>query len=310
MRFSTTYRRALLAVPLLLGTTLLTGCAANGVGAPASAGPASTPAARASAPAPVAAVFAALERRFGARLGVYAMDTGTGRTVSYRADERFAYASTFKALAAGVLLRRDTDADLGRIITYRAADLQDYSPVTSKHVATGMMLGDLIAAALQYSDNTAANLLLDQLGGPGGLQNALRGLGDPTTHVDRTEPSLDDAVPGDVRDTSTPHALGTDLGQFVFGGLLPDGRRQMLTNWLLGNTTGGPYIRAGVPSGWKVGDKTGSGGYGTRNDIAIAWPTTAGPVVIAIESDRGSPDAPSDDALIVDATRAAVSALS
>ncbi|MCW2948580.1 MAG: Beta-lactamase [Actinoallomurus sp.] len=269
----------------------------------------STPAARPTAQAPAARAFSQLERRFGARLGVYVMDTGTGHTVTYRADERFAYASTSKVLAAGVLLRRDSDADLNRIVTYSAADLQDYSPITSKHVTTGMTLRDLIAAALQYSDNTAANLLLNHLDGPGGLERALRGLGDTTTHVDRTEPSLNDAVPGDVRDTSTPHALAADLQRFVLGSLLSNSRRQLLTNWLLGNTTGGPYIRAGVPSGWKVGDKTGNGGYGTRNDIAIAWPATGTPVVIAIQSDRGSADASSNDALIADATKAAVTAL-
>jgi beta-lactamase class A len=237
------------------------------------------------------------------------LDTGTGRTVTYRADERFAYASTFKVLAAGTLLKRTTDDQLNRVVTYGASDLVHYSPITSRHVGTGMTLRDLIAAALQYSDNTAANLLLDQLGGPDGLQAELRGLGDTTTHVDRTEPALNEAAPGDIRDTSTPRALGTDLRRFVLGDVLPKNRRQLLMSWLLGNTTGGPYIRAGVPSGWKVGDKTGNGGYGTRNDIAIAWPTSGSPIVIALLSDRGSADASSDDALVADTTKAAVAAL-
>jgi len=237
------------------------------------------------------------------------MDTGTGQTIAYRADERFAYASTFKVLAAGVLLRRESDTDLDRLVTYRAADLQDHSPVTAKHVTTGMTLRDLIAAALQYSDDTAANLLLNQLGGPRGLQRALRALGDTTTHADRSEPSLNEAIPGDVRDTSTPRALGTDLQRFLLSDLLTAGRRQLLTNWLIGNTTGGGYIRAGVPAGWAVGDKTGNGAYGTRNDIAIAWPNNGSPVVIAIESDRRSAQASSDDALIAEATKAAITAL-
>jgi beta-lactamase class A len=301
------YRLALLAVPFLLATTPLSGCATSSGGAPAptSSVSMSTPTAQAQA----ASAFGQLERRFGARLGVYVMDTATGHTVTYRAEERFAYVSTLKALAAGVLLRGDSEDDLNRVVTYSAADLQKYSPITSKHVTTGMPLRDIIAAALQYSDNTAANLILNQLGGPNGLQKALRDLGDPTTHVDRTEPTLNEAVPGDVRDTSTPRALGTDLQRFALGSLLSNSRRQLLTNWLLGNTTGGTYIRAGVPSGWKVGDKTGNGGYGTRNDIAIAWPTTGSPVVIAIQSDRGSADASSDDTLIADATKAALAAL-
>jgi beta-lactamase class A len=237
------------------------------------------------------------------------LDTGTGRTVTYQADERFAYCSTFKVLAAGILLQRTTDGQLDRVVSYGASVLVAHSPITSQHVGTGMTLRDLIAAALQYSDNTAGNLLLNQLGGPRGLQMALRGRGDTTTNVDRIEPALNEAIPGDTQDTSTSRALGTDLRRLLLGGMLPIGRRQLLTSWLAGNTTGGPYIRAGVPSGWKVGDKTGNGGYGTRNDIAIAWPPSGSPIVIAILSGRGSADASSDDALIADATKVGIAAL-
>jgi beta-lactamase class A len=253
--------------------------------------------------------FTELETRFGARLGVYAVDTGTGRTVTHRADERFAHASTFKALLAAVLLRRLSGTELRRVVRYTEADLLEYAPITSQHVATGMSIDDLIAAAVQYSDNTAANLLLHEVGGPTGLQRELRKIGDRTTNVNRNEPTLNEAVPGDDRDTSTPRALGTDLRAFVLSDVLPRARRQQLTDLLVGNTTGGPYIRAGVPSGWQVGDKTGSGGYGTRNDIAVVWPPTASPLIIAVQSDRGVPDARSDDALIAEATRAVISAL-
>jgi beta-lactamase class A len=287
---------------LVLFPLLLAGCA-TGTATPTPKTPPSS-----SAPG-TSEAFARLERQFGARLGVYALDTGTGRTVTYRADERFAFASTYKLLEGGVLLRRDSDADLNRVVTYRAGDLQSYSPITGQHVATGMTVHDIIAAAMEYSDNTAANLLLDQLGGPSGLQAAMRDLGDTTIHVDRPEPGVNQALPGDIRDTSTPRAMGTDLRSFVLGTLLTADRRQVLTNWLLANTTGGPYIRAGVPAGWKVGDKTGNGGYGTRNDIAVAWPPTGEPVVIAILSDRGKPNATSADALIADATKAALTAL-
>jgi beta-lactamase class A len=258
---------------------------------------------------PAGPSFAQIEHRYHARLGVYAVDTGTGRTVAYRADERFAYASTSKALTAGLLLERATDRRLDQVVHYRKSDLLDYAPITSKHVRTGMRVRDLIAAALRYSDNTAANLVTERLGGPPAVQAALRGLGDATTHVDRTEPTLNEATPGDIRDTSTPRVLGTDLRRFLLGNVLPDSRRKLLTGWLLTNTTGGPYIRAGVPSGWKVGDKTGNGGYGTRNDIAVAWPPGGAPIDIAIQSDRGAKDATSDDALIADATKAALAAL-
>jgi beta-lactamase class A len=291
------------SLSLLVTSTLvaLIGCAA---GTPRAAGGPSSP-----APVTADAAFRSLEHRYGARLGVYALDTGSGRTVAYRADERFAYASTLKALSAGLLLRRDSDARLDRVVTYRRADLQAYSPVTAKHVAAGMTLRSIIVAALQYSDNTAANLMMEQLGGPAGMRDALPGLGDRTTHVDRTEPDLNGAVPGDVRDTSTPRTLGTDLRGLVLGDLLPAAHRRLLKDWMLGNTTGGPYIRAGVPTGWKVGDKTGNGGYGTRNDIAIAWPPTGRPIVVALQSDRGTATANSADGLLADATRAAVSQL-
>jgi beta-lactamase class A len=225
------------------------------------------------------------------------------------ADERFAYCSTLKVLAAGILLERDTSAQLAQVIHYTAGDLVEYSPITAQHISAGMTLHAIMAAALDYSDNTAANLLLNQLGGPRRLQEALRRLGDTTTEADRTEPTLNDATPGDPRDTSTARALATDLREFVLGKVLPESRRELLTGWLLANTTGGPYIRAGVPRGWKVGDKTGNGDWGTRNDIAIAWPPGGAPVVIAILSRRGSANATSDDALIADANKAALAAL-
>jgi beta-lactamase class A len=293
---------------MLLLVGMLGACADHTPASPATS--AMTPTATASPSRPAAThALEELEHRFGARLGVYALDTGTGHTIGCHADERFAYDSTYKVLAAGVLLRRDSDADLNRVVTYRAADLQDYSPITRPHLTTGMTVRALIDAALRYSDNTAANLLLARLGGPGGLQRALRDLDDTTTHVDREEPAVNTAVPGDVRDTSTPRALGTDLRRFVLGDLLATDRRHQLTSRLLRNTTGGPYIRAGVPAGWRVGDKTGNGDYGTRNDIAIAWPPHGSPVVIAVLSARGRQNATSDDALIAAATRNALRAL-
>src|SRR5579884_1718271 len=296
------------AAVLLLATSMLSGCATAKTGAPANSAP-SQAATTTTTPSATDRAFAQLEQQFGARLGVYILDTRTGRTVTYRADERFAYASTYKVLIVGVLLRKDSDSQLAQVVTYTKADLQSYAPITAKHVATGMTINELIAAALQYSDNTAANLLLNQIGGPAGLQAALRDLGDTTTHADRNEPTVNTATPGDLRDTSTPRALGTDLRAFVLSDLLSPARREQLTSLLLGNRTGGPYIRAGVPAGWKVGDKTGNGSYGTRNDIAVVWPPTGAPLVIAIESDRHTRNATSADALIADATKAGLAAL-
>ncbi|MEU8660574.1 class A beta-lactamase [Actinoplanes philippinensis] len=302
-------RRPALAV-FLTAVTVLAGCTPGRGGSPApappdpSAGPSTAASADRAAPS-----FSGLEQRFGARLGVYALDTATGRTVTHRADERFAHASTVKALQAGVVLRRASDDDLRAVVRYERSDLLGHAPITAKHVATGMSLGDLLAASLQYSDNTAANLLFEHLGGPDALDRELRSLGDRTTSVDRIEPQLNEARPGDTRDTSSPRAVGGTLQTLVLGDALPVARRDQLTTWLRGNTTGGPYIRAGVPAGWSVGDKTGSGGYGTRNDIAVVWPPAGAPLVIAVMSDRGVRDAPSADTLIAEATEEVVAAL-
>ncbi|MFF2012070.1 class A beta-lactamase [Streptomyces sp. NPDC058195] len=296
-------RTARLAAPLL-AAALLTGCA----GTPPAPRP--EPSSTTTSAVPAADSFHRLEQRFDARLGVYVLDTGSGREVTYRAGERFAFASTIKALTAGALLRRVSDAGLDKVVTYRQRDVLAWAPVASKHVATGMKVRDLLAASLDYSDNTAANLVTAELGGPEAVQQALRGLGDATTDVSRTEPALNETAPGDRRDTSTPRALADDLRQYVLGDVLPADRRQLLTGWMLANTTGGPYVRAGVPAGWKVGDRTGNADHGTRNDIAVAWPGGGRkPVVIVVLSDRDRRNAPSDDALIAQATRAALNAL-
>ncbi|MEU5718790.1 class A beta-lactamase [Streptomyces sp. NPDC020403] len=306
-------RRAALATLAGLAVLPLAGC----TGAPATAPPTpSGPSPAAPEPAPPAPAdprarraFGALEREFGARLGVYALDTGSGRTVVHRPDERFAYASTCKALLAGAMLERNTLRQLDRLVRYGREELISNSPVTERHLATGMTLRELCDAAVRYSDNAAANLLFRELGGPGGLQDALRALGDRVTRCDRYEVALSDGVPGDPRDTSTPRALATDLRAYVLGDTLPAGKRAVLTDWLKRNTTGDDTIRAGAPDGWQIGDKTGTGGYGTRNDIAVAWPPGGAPITLAVLSDRGTKDAARDDALLARAARAAFGAL-
>ncbi|WP_243633201.1 class A beta-lactamase [Paenibacillus xerothermodurans] len=253
--------------------------------------------------------FAQLEQQFAAHLGVFAIDTGTGRTVAYQADKRFAYTSTFKALAAGAVLLNSSTEELDENITYSADDLVTYSPVTEKHVTTGMTLREICDAAVRYSDNTAGNLLLKRLGGPAGFEAALRQIGDTVTQADRYEIDLNEAVPGDDRDTSTARALATSLQAFALSDVLPENERSILTDWLKRNTTGAELIRAGVPQGWTVGDKTGAGGYGTRNDIGIVWPPNGDPIVMAVLSSRDTQDAAYDNALIAHATKVAVNAL-
>lgn len=253
--------------------------------------------------------FRRLEENFDARLGVYAIDTGTGQTVRYRADERFAYASTFKALAAAAVLDETTDAELDRVVRYSADDLVTYSPVTELHVADGMTLRAIADAAVRYSDNTAGNLLLGQLGGPQGFEKELREIGDQVTDPARYETALNEARPGDRRDTSTARALVEDLRAYAVGDVLEPADRDILTGWLRGNTTGGELIRAGVPEGWVVGDKTGAGGYGTRNDIAVIWPPDRAPIVLAVLSRRDQKDASYDNALIARAAEVVIASL-
>ncbi|MER6047953.1 class A beta-lactamase [Streptomyces sp. NPDC001793] len=244
----------------------------------------------------------ALERRYGARLGVYAHNVRTGRTVAHRAQERFAMCSTFKTVAAAAVLRDEAHcAPLDKVIHYPAADLVPYSPKTEEHVDTGMRVGDLCAAAIQYSDNTAGNLLLRQIGGPAGLTRFFRSIGDRVSRLDRWETALNTALPGDLRDTTTPEAIGRSYGKLAVGRALAPDDREQLVGWLRGNTTGAKRIRAGLPHGWVVGDKTGTGDYASANDIGVAWTTRRTPIVLAVLTSKTTKDAPVDDALIADA---------
>lgn len=253
--------------------------------------------------------FAKLEEEFDARLGVFALDTGTNQTVTYRPDERFAHASTHKALAVGVLLQQKSIKDLDERITYTRDDLVNYNPITEEHIDTGMTLKELSDASVRYSDNTAANLILEQLGGPSGFKKALREMGDDVTNPERFYPELADVKPGETQDTSTPRALATSLQAFTIGDALPEEKRTMLTDWLKRNTTGDTLIRAAVPKGWEVGDKTGSTSYGTRNDIAIVWPPKGDPIVLAILSSRDTENAEYNDELIAQAAKVTLDAL-
>jgi beta-lactamase class A len=226
---------------------------------------------------------AEIEARVGGRLGVAAVDVSNGRRLAYRADERFAMCSTFKAMAVAALLRR-VDAGqerLDRFVRYGEADLLSYAPVAKAHVADGgMKLGDLCAAAVELSDNTAANLILGSIGGPPGWTRFVRSIGDASSRLDRTEPTLNTAVAGDPRDTTTPAAMARDLKATLLGQALSPASRDLLKGWMIAAQTGLARLRAGLPPAWQVGDKTGSGDHGTSNDIAVAW-APGGPIVIA-----------------------------
>ena len=201
-------------------------------------------------------------------------NTGSGVRLQHRAHERFPLCSTFKLMLAAAVLERSTrdGSLLSRNLSYGKGDLIDHSPITEKHVATGMTVAAMCAATIQYSDNAAANLLLKELGGPATVTAFARGIGDQTFRLDRTEPELNTSIPGDPRDTTTPSAMSDSIQRLVLGDALGAAQRDQLKTWLLGNTTSTERFLAGVPAGWKVGDKTGSGSYGSTNDVGVLWP--------------------------------------
>ncbi|MGA2044487.1 MAG: class A beta-lactamase [Roseiarcus sp.] len=232
----------------------------------------------------IEAGLAELEARHGGRLGVCMLAPGAARRVGRRADERFAMCSTFKVLAAALALTRvERGQDsLDRKILYDRGAVVAYSPETENHAGEGMTLGEICKAALTLSDNTAGNLMLDSFGGPPALTRYARGLGDEVTELDRFETGLNEATPGDPRDTTTPAAMAANLDRLLLGDALSAPSRQQLTAWMLANRTGDRRLRAGLPGDWRVADKTGGGGNAATNDIAVLWPPGRAPIVVAV----------------------------
>jgi len=227
----------------------------------------------------------ALEQMEGGRIGVAAVNLENGQRLAYRAHERFAMCSTFKfPLVAAVLSRVDAGKEqLNRTIEFGQADILEYAPITRQHLEDGTMnVAELSAAAIQYSDNTAANLLLQSIGGPKELTRYLRSVGDKATRLDRTEPTLNSNLLNDPRDTTTPSAMVDTMEKLLVGGALSEQSKEQINTWLVGNTTGDKKLRAGMNPDWKIGDKTGSGDNGASNDVAIVWPTGKKPFLIAV----------------------------
>ncbi len=281
-----------IAIFALIGIFLFTGC-----GKEAKEG------AVAKLPSASDAAFAQLERDYSAKLGVYALDTETNKEVLYRSDDRFLYCSTSKALLAGIVLQQNSLEQLKQVVRYSSDDILSYAPVTKEHVEQGMTLEEICIAALRFSDNTAANLLFNHIGGPTGFKSALNKLGDNITEPVRLEPHLNEVIPGDNSDTSTPRQLAIDLQAYTTGNALTEDKRKMLIEWMTGNATGKQMIRAGAPADWLVADKSGSGSYGTRNDIAIVMPPNRKPIIIAIMSTHAEKEAKYNDQLIAQAAK-------
>lgn len=242
---------------------------------------------RADAYSAPSAQIAALEASLGGRIGVSALESGSGRRIDHRGDERFAMCSTFKwLLAATVLARADEGAlALSQSVSYTADDLPPHSPITRAHLGQGAMdVEAMCAAAVEESDNGAANLLLRAIGGPAIVTEYARSIGDPLTRLDRTELSLNENRPGDQRDTTTPNAAVADLNRVLLADALRPRSRERLIGWMRNCETGLDRLRAGLPPGWVIADKTGTGtGTGrtsAANDIAVAWPPGHPPIVI------------------------------
>ncbi|ERN39836.1 beta-lactamase class A [Rubidibacter lacunae KORDI 51-2] len=226
-----------------------------------------------------------IEARLNARIGIAVIDKETDRNWRYHAGDRFPINSTYKTIACAALLSRvdSGQEQLDRIVIFDESQLADYSPVTETRVgAPGMSLGELCQATIATSDNSAANFVMQAIGGPQAVTQFMRSIGDRTSRLDRWSPELSESVPGDQRDTTSPNAMAMMLEQLVLKGTLSFESRQTLESWLKGNEISGDLIRAAVPSDWDVIDKTGSGGYGSRSIAAVMWPPQREPVIAAI----------------------------
>jgi beta-lactamase class A len=252
------------------------------------------------------AAIAALEAQSRGRLGVVVVETSSGRRISFRARERFAMCSTHKFLTAAAVL---TLADRGKIhldqrVPYGRADLLDYAPITRKQVGAGFMtIEALCAAAIEWSDNTAANLLLKLIGGPAGWTRYARSIGDAVSRLDRFEPALNSAVPGDPRDTTTPEAMARDLAAVLLDDALSHASRERLQNWMLDSAVTATLLKADLPSTWRVADKSGSGENGARNDIGLLLPLKGAPILAAVYSAQPTQPSAARDKLIAEVGR-------
>lgn len=294
---------------ILASGLLLSGCAgepappSSRTGSAAPASPTATPAA-----VDVSADLRRLEQEYAVRLGVAALDTGSGVQIAHREGERFGFASTIKAFVAAAFLAEVPSDERDRVVRWTSAEVEaaGYSPVTEQ--TDRLPLAELAEASVRESDNTATNLVLREIGGPAGLTAVLRELGDRTTRSVNDEPSLNEIEPGSTDDTSTPLALATSLRAVLESDLLGPADRETWLDWMSGNATGDALVRAGAPAGWVVADKSGGAG-GLRHDVAIVTPPGRAPIVLAVMSETRDPEAEYDDATVAAAAKVVLDAL-
>jgi len=264
-------------------------------------------------PSSIQKKIADLEVASGGRIGLFVINTGDNTRLQYHAKERFPMCSTSKVMAVSAILKQSKKNShlLQYKIAYTKKDVESsgYAPITKNHIIEGMIISELCEAAITRSDNTAMNLLMKKLGGPEAVTSFAHSIGDNKFRLDRYEPELNSAIPGDLRDTTTPKAMTESLNKLAFGNALGLTQQDQLLAWLKSNTTGVARIRAGVPNGWLVGDKTGTGSYGTTNDIGIIWPPKGSPIVVAIYFTQNKKDAAPRDDVIASVTRILIHSL-
>lgn len=247
-----------------------------------------------------------LEASSGGRLGISAVDMNTNIRIQYRANERFPMGCTSKVIGVAAILKKSMSDPkmMQEKIFYKKEDLTEWAPITGKHVVDGMTISELSAAAISYSDNTAMNLLVKKLGGIEALNNFARSLHDKDFNQTHGWPAEAKSTPFIKDDSTTPSAMEKSLQKIAFGNVLAPFQKDKLLMWLKNNTTGDKRIRAGVPKGWIVGDKTGSGfHYGTSNDIAIIWPPHCAPIIVTMYYSSNKKEAPKRDDILASATR-------
>ncbi|TNL13262.1 class A beta-lactamase [Kosakonia cowanii] len=253
-----------------------------------------------------------LENKSGGKLGLTVVDTSDGTTYSWRGDEKFPLCSTSKVMVVAAILKKSESNTnlLAKKITINKSDMVNYNPITSKYIDSSMTITELSKAALQYSDNAAMNKLLSYLGGPRYATQFARTIGDKAYRLDRNEPGLNTAIPGDSRDTTTPSAMAETLNKLILGNALKKEQKAKLTEWMKGNTTGLNSIKAGLPAEWIVADKTGSGDYGTTNDVAVIWPKNHAPVILTTYFTQPEKDASARKDVLASAAKLIAEAIS
>jgi beta-lactamase class A len=286
---------------MLLASAAVAALAASGYEGVASADPAP----------PIETGLAALEDQYNAKVGLYGLNLRSNRMLGYRENDMFATCSAFKAYVAAQILQKDQRGELrlaDGVYIDPALFVPVASPITEPNVGGWMPLSDLCAAAVRQSDNTATNLMLEILGGPQSVTEFARSVGDERTWMVRWEPELNSALPGDPRDTTTPRAIGTGFLNMLTGEVLDEPNRAQLNEWMSTIVTGDTRIRAGLPPGWVIADKTGAGDFASTNDIGVASGPNGERLVLSVMTRTRSdnPDTPRSEALIADVTRAAV----